>query len=105
MSTPATTTTPEAPERTMERMWHDLSLPADVEHVRAMARGAVERHLAPVAREIAQREESRDSFPWAAFKGLAAEGCFAVPFPAPHGAGLEHPMLATCLVCEEVAYE
>jgi alkylation response protein AidB-like acyl-CoA dehydrogenase len=58
-----------------------------------------------VARQIAQREESRDSFPWGAFRGLASDGCFAVPFPAPHGAGLEHRILATCLVTEEIAYE
>jgi alkylation response protein AidB-like acyl-CoA dehydrogenase len=91
--------------RTQDRMWHDLFLPADVAHVRELARGAVARHLAPVARDIGQREETRDSFPWDAFRGLASEGCFAVPFPAPHGAGLEHPMLATCIVTEEIAYE
>lgn len=93
------------PERTQDRMWHDLFLPDDVAHVRSMAREAVAQHLAPVARQIAQTEESRDSFPWSAFNGLAAEGCFAVLFPAPHGAGLEHPMLATCIVTEEIAYE
>jgi alkylation response protein AidB-like acyl-CoA dehydrogenase len=70
-----------------------------------MARHAVATHLAPVAREIAQREESADSFAWSAFRGLAAEGCFAVPFAKPHGAGLQHAMLATCLVTEEIAYE
>jgi alkylation response protein AidB-like acyl-CoA dehydrogenase len=91
--------------RTQERTWHDVLLPADVAGVRAMARAAVARHLAPVAREIAQREESRDAFPREAFRGLASAGCFAVPFPEPHGAGLEHPILATCLVCEEIAYE
>ncbi|MCW3039829.1 MAG: putative acyl-CoA dehydrogenase [Solirubrobacterales bacterium] len=96
---------PPAPTRTQDRMWHDLFLPADVEHVRPLAREAVARHLAPVAREIATREESRDSFPWGAFRGLAGDGLFAVPFPEPHGAGLEHPMLATCIVTEEIAYE
>lgn len=95
----------DAPPRTQDRTWHDLFLPADVEHVRSMARDAVARHLAPAAREIAQTEETRDSFPWEAFRGLASEGCFAVPFPEPHGAGLEHPMLATCIVTEEIAYE
>ncbi|WP_354701370.1 putative acyl-CoA dehydrogenase fadE25 [Paraconexibacter sp. AEG42_29] len=94
-----------SPPRTQDRMWHDMFLPADVEHVRPMARAAVAKHLAPHAREIGQREESRDSFPWEAFKGLASDGCYAVPFPAPHGAGLDHPMLATCLVTEEIAYE
>jgi alkylation response protein AidB-like acyl-CoA dehydrogenase len=96
---------PAAPPRTQDRMWHDLFLPDDVAHVRGMARAAVAEHLAPVARELAQAEERRDSFPWGAFKGLAAEGCFAVPFAAPHGAGLDHPMLATCIVTEEIAYE
>jgi alkylation response protein AidB-like acyl-CoA dehydrogenase len=86
-------------------MWHDVFLPDDVEHVRGMARDAVATHLAPVAREIAQREESVDAFPWTAFKGLAEAGLFAVPFEKPHGAGLAHPMLATCIVAEEIAYE
>lgn len=40
--------------RTQDRMWHDLFLPADVEHVRELARGAVAKHLAPVARDIGQ---------------------------------------------------
>lgn len=94
-----------APVRTQDRTWHDVFLPEDVAHVRELARASVARHLAPVAREIGQTPETRDSFPWAAFRGLAADGCFAVPFPAPHGAGLEHPMLATCIVTEEIAYE
>jgi alkylation response protein AidB-like acyl-CoA dehydrogenase len=96
---------PAHPARTQDRIWHDVFLPADVEHIRAMARESVAKHLAPVARELAQREESRDSFPWDAFRGLAGDGLFAVPFAAPHGAGLEHRMLATCLVTEEIAYE
>lgn len=95
----------ESITRTADRMWHDVFLPDDVQHVRAMARDAVATHLAPVAREIAQREESVDSFPWSAFKGLAGAGCFAVPFEQPFGAGLRHPMLATCIVTEEIAYE
>jgi alkylation response protein AidB-like acyl-CoA dehydrogenase len=92
-------------ERTAERVWHDVFLPEDVQHVRRLARDSVARHLAPVARELGQREESRDGFPWEAFRGLAGDGLFAVPFPHPHGAGLEHPMLATCIVTEEIAYE
>lgn len=104
-TTPPAPTGAPAPDRTQDRMWHDVFLPDDVAHVRALARDAVARHLAPVARDIGQREETRDSFPWGPFKGLASEGCFAVPFPQPHGAGLEHPMLATCIVTEEIAYE
>ena len=97
----ATTAAP----RTQERVWHDVFLPADVEHVRPMARASVARHLAPVARQIGAMEESREAFPWTPFRGLASDGLFAVPFPEPHGAGLEHRMLATCLVTEEIAYE
>lgn len=94
-----------APVRTQDRTWHDVFLPPDVAHVRDMARTSVAKHLAPVAREIARTPESREAFPWDAFRGLAGDGCFAVPFPEPHGAGLEHPMLATCIVTEEIAYE
>ena len=85
--------TTEPISRTADRMWHDVFLPDDVLPIRAMAREAVATHLAPVAREIAQREESVDSFPWSAFKGLAGAGCFAVPFERPYGAGLAHPIL------------
>jgi alkylation response protein AidB-like acyl-CoA dehydrogenase len=105
MAATESTPTSAAPPRTADRTWHDVFLPADVEHVRPMARAAVERHLAPVARHIASMEETKENFPWEAFRGLASEGCFAVPFPEPHGAGLEHPILATCIVTEEIAYE
>jgi alkylation response protein AidB-like acyl-CoA dehydrogenase len=69
--------------RTAERMWRAVFLPDD----------------------IAQLEESAEAFPWSAFKGLASAGCFAVPLEKPDGAGLAHPMLATCIVVEEIAYE
>lgn len=97
--------TPTTTPRTQDRTWHDVFLPEDVEHVRPLARDAVAKHLAPVAREIGAMEESADAFPWEAFRGLASEGLFAVPFAEPHGAGLAHPMLATCIVTEEIAYE
>jgi alkylation response protein AidB-like acyl-CoA dehydrogenase len=90
--------------RTQDRMSHDVWLPRETVELRSRARTAVEKHLAPVAREIGSREESRDSFPWDAFRGLAAEGLFAVPFAEPFGPGLEYPMLGTCTVTEEIAY-
>jgi alkylation response protein AidB-like acyl-CoA dehydrogenase len=96
-------TTSDVP-RTQDRMSHDVWLPEETVELRGRARAAVEKHLAPVAREIGSREESRDSFPWEAFRGLAAEGLFAVPFAEPFGPGLEHPMLGTCTVTEEIAY-
>jgi alkylation response protein AidB-like acyl-CoA dehydrogenase len=90
--------------RTQERMTHDVWLPQEIVELRAEARAAVESRLVPHAREIGQREESVDSFPWEAFRGLADEGLFAVPFGAEFGRGLEHPMLGTCTVTEEIAY-
>jgi alkylation response protein AidB-like acyl-CoA dehydrogenase len=95
--------TAEVP-RTQDRMTHDIWLPAEIVELRTRARKAVENRLAPYAREIGTREESKDSFPWEAFRGLAEEGLFAVPFDADFGAGLEHPMLGTCTVTEEIAY-
>lgn len=98
---------PPAPTlfRTQDRMTHDVWLPAETVEVRAQARAAVTEHLAPVARDIGQREESRDSFAWSAFRGLASAGLFEVPFDKGFGAGLEFPMLATCTVAEEIGYE
>jgi alkylation response protein AidB-like acyl-CoA dehydrogenase len=85
-------------------MTHDVWLPDEIIELRGAARGAVEKQLAPRARDIGQREESSDSFPWDAFRGLADEGMFAVPFGSDYGRGLQHPMLGTCTVTEEIAY-
>lgn len=90
--------------RTQDRMSHDVWLPEEIIELRAEARVAVETRLVPHARDIGQREESTDSFPWEAFRGLADEGMFAVPFGADYGRGLTHPMLGTCTVTEEIAY-
>lgn len=90
--------------RTQDRMTHDVWLPDEIVTLRAEARAAVEKVVVPHAREIGQRRESADSFPWPAFRGLADEGLFAVPFGADHGRGLQHPMLGTCTVAEEIAY-
>lgn len=91
--------------RTQERTAHDVWLPDETIEVRQRARRAVAEHLAPHARDIGQRTESPDSFPWDAFRGLAAAGLFAVPFGEDFGAGLASPVLATCTVTEEIAYE
>ncbi|WP_328362778.1 acyl-CoA dehydrogenase family protein [Mycobacterium sp. NBC_00419] len=90
--------------RTQDHMTHDVWLPDEIVSLRAEARVAVEKTVVPHAREIGQRPESVDSFPWAAFRGLADEGMFAVPFGPDYGRGLEHPLLGTCTVAEEIAY-
>jgi alkylation response protein AidB-like acyl-CoA dehydrogenase len=91
--------------RTQDDMSHDAFLPRETIELRARARESVARRLAPLAREIGSRQESADSFPWQSFRGLASDGMFAVPFGPEHGAGLQYPMLATCTVAEEIAYE
>ena len=101
----STITSSDLPTRTQDRMWHDVLLPDDVVGVRAATRAAVAEHLAPTAREIGLQTESRDAFPWTAFRGLASAGVFAYPFDGPHGAGLTHRMLGTCIATEEIAYE
>jgi len=100
----ATVTTSDVP-RTQDHMSHDTWLPDETIAVRTRARRAVEEKLAPVARRIGSQEESVENFPWDAFRGLADEGLFGVPFDAQFGLGLDHPMLATCTVTEEIAYQ
>lgn len=85
-------------------MTHDVWLPDEIVALRAEARESVRRRVQPHARDIGQREESVDSFPWQAFRGLADDGMFAVPFGPKFGRGLQHPMLGTCTVAEEIAY-
>lgn len=90
--------------RLQDRISTEVWLPAEIIDLRTRARQAVVDTVAPLAREIGQREESVDSFPWQSFTGLAREGMFAVPFAKPHGSGFTHRMLATCTVTEEIAY-
>jgi alkylation response protein AidB-like acyl-CoA dehydrogenase len=85
-------------------MWHDVGLPDETVELRADVRRAVEKAVAPHAAEIGQREETADSFPWQAFRGLADEGVFALPFGPQYGRGLQYPLLGTCTATEEIAY-
>ena len=94
----------ETAPRTQHRMWHDVGAPAETVAVRSEVRRAVEERVAPYAREIGQREESVDSFPWKAFRGLAESGVYALPFDSEFGRGLAYPFLATCTATEEIAY-
>ena len=85
-------------------MWHDVGIPTETVELRGELRVAVEKAVAPYAAEIGQREESAASFPWQAFRGLADEGVFAIPFDAEYGRGLQYPLLGTCTATEEIAY-
>jgi alkylation response protein AidB-like acyl-CoA dehydrogenase len=90
--------------RTQDRMWHDVGLPAETIELRGEVRIAVETAIAPFAAEIGQREETAESFPWKAFRGLADAGVFAIPFGPEFGRGLQHRLLGTCTATEEIAY-
>lgn len=90
--------------RLQDRISTDVWIPKEVIDLRTRARAAVVKAVQPYAQDIGEREESRESFPWAAFRGLADEGMFAVPFDAHYGSGFDHPMLATCTVTEEIGY-
>jgi alkylation response protein AidB-like acyl-CoA dehydrogenase len=85
-------------------MWHDLGIPEEIVALRGEVRAAVTEKVAPYAREIGSREESVDSFPRKAFRGLADSGTFAIPFGSDFGRGLAHPLLGTCTATEEIAY-
>ncbi len=83
----------------------DVFTPSDVSAVRLEARAFAEEVVAPVAHEIACREEDPASFPREVFDGLAASGLLGVPFPVEVGGrGLAHPAAATVAVVEELAY-
>lgn len=90
--------------RTQDQMWHDVGLPDETVELRQEVRLVVGKAVAPYAADIGQREETVDSFPWKAFRGLADAGVFAIPFGADFGRGLRYPLLGTCTATEEIAY-
>ncbi|HMC81555.1 MAG TPA: acyl-CoA dehydrogenase family protein, partial [Acidimicrobiia bacterium] len=82
------------PERIARRLSCDLFLPDETKKVRQQVREVAERDIAPHAREIGQRDESPESFPWEPFRALAGAGLFRIPLGPEHGAGLEYRALA-----------
>jgi butyryl-CoA dehydrogenase len=93
------------PARCADRVYHDLLTPPDALAVRREVRDFAERALAPIARELAQGEESVALFPRALFREMAGAGLFAIPFrAADQGRGLAHRVSATAVTIEELAY-
>lgn len=93
------------PERLADRMFHDLLSPDDVRTQRERVRRVAAEVVAPAAYRIANGDERVDGFPHDVFKGLAAEGLFRIPFAsAVGGDGLDHPITATAVAIEELAY-
>ena len=93
-------------ERTQDRLYHGLGLPAEADEVRARVREFVTGEVAGAVPEMEERSEGPDNFPKALFDRMAGLGLFRIPFSATEGgAGLSSPMLATAIVMEELAYE
>lgn len=93
------------PARQSDRLYHDLLSPAETRDVRERARKIATDVVAPAARRIANGDERVDGFPRDVFDGLASAGLFRVPFESEVGGeGLAHPITATAVVIEELAY-
>lgn len=88
-----------------EKLYNDKLIPEESRRVREEVRSFAERVIAPRAREIANAEESRESFAWDVFNAMGEAGLFKIPFSRDSGGrGLDYPVLATATVIEELAY-
>ncbi|NYJ01747.1 alkylation response protein AidB-like acyl-CoA dehydrogenase [Nocardioides thalensis] len=98
-------TTPQHPVRQADRLYRDLLSPAETLEIRERVRKIAADVVAPAARRIANGDERVDGFPRDVFDGLASAGLFRVPFAAEVGGdGLAHPVTATAVAIEELAY-
>ncbi|POX42906.1 acyl-CoA dehydrogenase [Streptomyces sp. Ru73] len=95
----------QPPARQADRLYHDLLSPAETQELRGRVRKIASDVVAPAARRIANGDERVDGFPQDVFDGLASAGLFRVPFAAEvNGDGLAHPVTATAVAIEELAY-
>ncbi len=93
------------PKRMSDELYHDLMSSDSVREIRREVREFADRFVAPRAYEISHRDESVESFPRDVFEAMASHGIFKIPFEKRDGGlGLEHRVLATASVCEELAY-
>lgn len=93
------------PSRQADRLHHDLLSPKEAIEVRARVRQVATDIVAPAARHIANGDERVDGFPRNVFDALAGAGLYRVPFGREVGGeGLEHPVTATAVAIEELAY-
>ena len=93
------------PPRMQDILYHDMILPKEAQEIRKKAREFAVREIAPVAYEIAHREEKRENFPSDIFNKLAKEDFFKIPFPKEVGGlGLKYPVSATVVAIDELAY-
>lgn len=93
------------PPRMQDTLYHDMILPEETQEIRKKAREFAVREIAPVAYDIAHREEKRENFPSDIFNKLAKEDFFKIPFPKEVGGlGLKYPVSATVVAIDELAY-
>ncbi|MBN2187420.1 MAG: acyl-CoA dehydrogenase family protein [Dehalococcoidia bacterium] len=93
------------PLRMQDRIFHDLILPQETQEMREKAREFAVREIAPLGHEIANKEESKESFPSDIFYKLAEGDFYKIPFPKEVGGlGLKYPVCATVVTVEELAY-
>ncbi|MCD2114726.1 acyl-CoA dehydrogenase family protein [Rhodococcus rhodochrous] len=91
--------------RTADDLFDDFLLPPEIASLRREARDFADTVLAPRAVELNTAEESKHAFPHDILRQMADAGLYEIPYPADVGGrGLEHPMLATATVLEELAY-
>lgn len=93
------------PPRQADRLYHDLLSPAESREVRERVRQLAAEVVAPAAGRIANGDERVDGFPRAVFDALASADLFRIPFTTEvDGQGLTHPITATAVAIEELAY-
>lgn len=91
--------------RMADEIYHDMLSPEEVKQVRLEIRSFGAEHVAPVAQDIAERDESIDAFPRDLFEKMGNSGLFRIPFAAEDGGrGLENRVTATAVTVEELAY-
>ncbi|WP_414729362.1 acyl-CoA dehydrogenase family protein [Zhongshania aliphaticivorans] len=92
-------------KRLSDELYHDLMSSKSILEIRRKAREFSDAVIAPRAYEIAHRDESVESFPHDVFQAMAEADLFRIPFAqADGGLNLEHRVLATASVIEELAY-
>lgn len=97
--------TATAPVRRADTLFNDAWLPEETRRIRQQVRAFADEVLRPAAHRLNTTPESREAFPEAEFKAMAAAGLYKIPYPADVGGlGLEFPTLATLTVLEELGY-
>jgi alkylation response protein AidB-like acyl-CoA dehydrogenase len=93
------------PPRRANQLFNDIFLPDEIRKIRTEVRQFADDVVRPVAHALNTTPESRESFPHALFKAMAAAGLYRIPFPADVGGlGLEFSTLGTVTVLEELGY-